>query len=81
MVENPDLLINLDKIKERHRKLKNVAVVIGSVFAPNAANAGSLRSQLSLSEFSYTYAVENGETEPFKWAVFLTITLVWSPAL
>ena len=44
-------------------KTKNVVVVIGSVFALNAANAGSLEiTNCSLSEFSYTYAVENGET-------------------
>ena len=44
-------------------KAKYLVMLIGSAFALNTANAGSLEiTNCSLSEFSYTYAVENGET-------------------
>ena len=44
-------------------KTKSLVILMSSVFAFNAANAGSLEiTNCSLSEFSYTYAVENGET-------------------
>lgn len=44
-------------------KAKNIVILIGSVFTLNAANAGSLEiTNCSLSELSYSYSVENGET-------------------
>ena len=44
-------------------KAKYLVMLIGSAFALNTANAGSLEiTNCSLSEFSYTYAVENEET-------------------
>lgn len=42
--------------------IKNIVVLMSTVFVLNAANAGSLEiTNCSLSEFSYTYAVENDE--------------------
>ncbi len=44
-------------------KIKYGMLVVGSFFAINSANAGSVEiTNCSLSEFSYSYNVENGET-------------------
>ena len=44
-------------------KIKYGTLVVGAFFVINSANAGSVEiTNCSLSEFSYSYNVENGET-------------------
>ena len=44
-------------------KIKYGMLVVGAFFVINSANAGSVEiTNCSLSEFSYSYNVENGET-------------------
>ena len=44
-------------------KIKYGLLVVGSFFVLNSANAGSVEiTNCSLSEFSYSYNVDNGET-------------------
>ena len=63
-------------------KTKSLVILMSSVFAFNAANAGSLEiTNCSLSEFSYTYAVETAKPGQSRWEVLMMKALVWNQVL